>query len=283
MKKSIPVASSVSELRARIRRWHKQGLKTAIVPTMGALHNGHLSLVDTAFRHADRVVVSIFVNPTQFAAGEDLATYPSDDAGDLAKLKLHKTNLAYIPDVTEMYPDGFCTSIEMKGPALAKLEDRFRPHFFDGVATVVAKLIIQAQCNIAIFGEKDYQQLAVVTRLMQDLNIPTQIIGSETIREIDGLAMSSRNAYLSQKERARAALIHECLDEAAKNIRAGKKISNAMRNARSKLTKGGFNVDYVEARNAENLAKVKILEDGPLRLLCAAWLGNTRLIDNIAV
>ena len=283
MGKSVTIASEVTALRSHVNRWRRDGHTTAIVPTMGGLHDGHLSLVKKAQTKADFVAVSIFVNPTQFAEGEDFSTYPGDLDEDLQKLEACGANLAYVPNAGEMYPDGFSTTVHVNGPAMAGLEDKFRPHFFDGVATVVAKLLIQAQCDYAIFGEKDYQQLAVVTQLTNDLNIPTQIIGSKTIRETSGLAMSSRNAYLSETERARAALIYECLEAAAKDIRADKNIADTMSKARTKLTENGYKVDYVEARNAKDLSEVKSSDAGPLRLLCAAWLGKTRLIDNIAV
>ena len=283
MKTIIPVARDIKSLRKRIVRWRGQGLKTALVPTMGALHDGHLSLVDAVHKKADRVVASIYINPTQFAAGEDLSTYPRDEAGDLKKLKSHKTNLAYVPDNTEMYPGGFSTTVSVSGPANAGLEDKHRPHFFDGVATIVAKLLIQARCDIAIFGEKDYQQLLVITHMARDLNIPTQIYGGETIREIDGLAMSSRNMYLSDKEREIAPSLHKVLQDTAEKLRAGKVPKTVLASAKRTLTKTGFKTDYVEARNAETLAHLTPGKDEPVRLLAAAHLGKTRLIDNIAV
>ncbi|MEM7427217.1 MAG: pantoate--beta-alanine ligase [Pseudomonadota bacterium] len=279
----LSTARTVVDLRKRVARWKRDGRKTAVVPTMGALHEGHLSLVDCALQHADRVVATIFLNPTQFAEGEDLDTYPGSLDTDLAMLRKRKAHLAFVPAVSEMYPAAFSTSVSVKGPAAARLEDRFRPHFFTGVATVVTKLLNQAQCDYAIFGEKDYQQLMTVTQMAQDLDIPTRIIGAETIRETDGLAMSSRNAYLSQEERDLAPRIHETLRQAADSLRDGQAVPGIQRRARASLRKAGFKVDYVEARNAVTLAKPENPAAEPLRLLAAAWLGQTRLIDNIAV
>ncbi|MEM8648609.1 MAG: pantoate--beta-alanine ligase, partial [Pseudomonadota bacterium] len=196
MSKQLPQAPTVKELRQRVARWRRDKLKVALVPTMGALHEGHLTLVDHANQLADRTVVSIFINPAQFAAGEDLTTYPRDLEGDLDKLSARKANLAFVPTGEEMYPEDFATSVSVKGPATVELEDKHRPHFFTGVATVVAKLLIQAGCDFAVFGEKDYQQLKTVTRMAADLDIPTKIVGAPTIRHEDGLAMSSRNEYL---------------------------------------------------------------------------------------
>lgn len=279
----IPVDLDVKGLCERIRRWRAQRLSIAIVPTMGALHDGHLSLVDAARSMADRVVVSIYVNPTQFAPGEDLASYPSDNAGDLTKLKQQKANSAYVPNHQEMYPDGFATTVHVGGPALAGLEDRFRPHFFGGVSTVVAKLLIQARCDYAMFGEKDYQQLKVVTRMARDLNIATKIIGVPTVREVDGLAMSSRNSYLSAADRKVAPQLYETLQTIAVKLREGDEPAKVIAAGKRVLQKSGFSVDYVEARNAESLTIPENAKTEPVRLLAAAKLGKTRLIDNIAV
>jgi pantoate--beta-alanine ligase len=283
MKRITPVVNDIKSLRKRVQRWRRQGLKVALVPTMGALHEGHLSLIDAATKKADRVIASIYINPTQFAAGEDLSTYPRDEIGDLTKLKSRGTNLAYVPDNAEMYPDGFATTVSVSGPANAGLEDKYRPDFFDGVATIVAKLLIQARCDMAVFGEKDYQQLLVITRMTRDLNIPTSIFGATTIREPDGLAMSSRNIYLSEKHRKNSPLLHSTLQHAAQRLRDGDVPKSVMASAKRALTKGGFKVDYVEARNAQTLAKLGPKQNEPIRLLAAAQLGKTRLIDNIAV
>ena len=228
------------------------------------------------------MIVTIFINPRQFAPTEDLARYPRDEAADIARLKAAGAHLVFAPDGLEMYPPGFATTVSLAGPAKAGLEDRFRPAFFDGVATIVAKLFAQAGCDYAMFGEKDYQQLKVVTRMARDLDIATTVIGVETVREADGLAMSSRNAYLSPAERQIAPLLHGALDAAAGAIRAGRSADYATRRARAFLKQAGFKVDYVAARNAVTLGRLEAPSE-PIRLLAAAWLGMTRLIDNIGV
>jgi pantoate--beta-alanine ligase len=276
------IVRTVSDLRAQSMAWQAQGLKVAVVPTMGALHDGHLNLVREGFKIADRVVVTIFVNPKQFAAHEDLGRYPRDEDGDRAKLASVGASLIFAPSAGEMYRDGAVTTVSLKGPAKAGLEDKFRPHFFDGVATVVAKLFIQSAANFAMFGEKDFQQLAVVTQMARDLDLPIKVIGVETSREADGLAMSSRNRYLSDVERKQATAIFRALTEAAHKIRDGVKPPAAMRAASRALTEQGFKVDYVVCRNAVSLKK-PVSRNEPLRLIAAAWLGKTRLIDNIAV
>jgi len=273
---------TVEHLRQHVGRWRAQGLRTAVVPTMGALHAGHLRLVDQAIRRAERVIVTIFINPRQFAPTEDLARYPRNEKSDIARLKAAGAHLVFAPDVAEIYPPGFATTVRLAGPAKAGLEDRFRPHFFDGVATVVAKLFLQANCDYAMFGEKDYQQLKVVTRMARDLDIPTTVIGVETVREGDGLALSSRNSYLAPEERKIAPLLHDSLQEAAKAIRAGRTPDYAARSSRARLKAAGFAVDYVAARNADTLQRLQSPTE-PIRLLAAARLGTTRLIDNIGV
>jgi pantoate--beta-alanine ligase len=275
-------ALDVEQLRLKVSRWRAEGCRTALVPTMGALHDGHLHLVQHGLRHADRVVVSIFVNPRQFAPGEDLDKYPRDEQGDLAKLATAGAHCAYIPHPRAIYPDEFATTVAVTGPAKAGLEDRYRPHFFDGVATIVAKLFIQAGCDYAVFGEKDYQQLKVVARMAADLDIPTTVLGVETVREPDGLAMSSRNAYLSSEERLIAPRLHENLQRLADAIRNGKDPSYAATLARRRLNRAGFRMDYICARNANSLHQLASPAE-PIRLLAAGWLGKTRLIDNIAV
>lgn len=273
---------TVEQLRHHVGQWRAQGLRTAVVPTMGALHDGHLRLVDRAVRRAERVIVTIFINPRQFAPTEDLARYPRNEKADIARLKAAGAHLVFAPDVTQMYPPGFATTVSLAGPAKAGLEDRFRPAFFDGVATVVAKLFLQAGCDYAMFGEKDFQQLKVVTRMARDLDIATTVIGVRTVREADGLAMSSRNAYLSPEEREIAPLLYASLQEAAKAIRAGRSPRYATRRARAALKQAGFAVDYVAARNADTLRPLQDPTE-PIRLLAAAKLGTTRLIDNIGV
>jgi pantoate--beta-alanine ligase len=279
---AIPTAPNVKALRRRIASWREAGERVALVPTMGALHVGHLALARLARRRADRVVVSIFVNPTQFAPNEDFSAYPrmlKEDARKLAGL----ADLIFTPTVDEMYPEGSATTVSLAGPAAAGLEDRFRPTHFQGVATVVAKLLIQAMPDIAIFGEKDFQQLKVVTRMARDLHIPVRIIGGTTVREPDGLALSSRNRYLKPDERARAPRLHQALQACADAIRAGADPAQAVEEARRALASAGFEVDYVEARDAETLAPLSAGGQSPIRLLAAARLGRTRLIDNIPV
>jgi pantoate--beta-alanine ligase len=248
---------------------------------MGALHSGHISLVGDARKNADKVVVSIFVNPTQFAPHEDLACYPRDEAGDLAKLSQAEADLVWSPSVEEMYPAGFSTSVKA-GSAAADLEGAFRPHHFDGVATVCAKLFNQVMPDVAIFGEKDYQQFAVLRQLVDDLNMPLKLIAAPTVREPDGLALSSRNAYLSEKERAIAPALYATLTEAQEKIASGTPFTVAMTDATARLAEAGFTkVDYVEVRDASTLSAAT-LPGKPLRILAAAWLGKTRLIDNVA-
>jgi pantoate--beta-alanine ligase len=276
------IVRTVESLRREVARWKGDNLSHAIVPTMGALHDGHLELVRQGFQYADRVVVSIFVNPKQFGVTEDLSRYPRDENGDFEKLAGEGVPLIFVPTVEEMYSAGFASAVQVEGPALAGLEDKYRPHFFGGVATVVAKLFIQSQANYAMFGEKDYQQLMVVKRMARDLDIPTKVIGIPTKRDEDGMAMSSRNRYLSRQERGQAVAIYKSLEQAAEKIRAGKDPQSATRAASRSLTTLGFKVDYVAARNAETLA-VPASSEEPLRILAAAWLGKTRLIDNLGV
>ncbi|TPI24759.1 pantoate--beta-alanine ligase [Mesorhizobium sp. B3-2-1] len=275
------VVDSVAALRARIRDWRRDGLRVALVPTMGALHDGHLSLVKIALERADRCVVSIFVNPTQFAPSEDLDKYPRQLARDLDLLATAKADLAFTPDVSEMYPAGFATKISVGGPS-AGLETDFRPTFFDGVATVVAKLLLQAAPDFAIFGEKDYQQLCVVRQLCHDLDLPVEIIGAPTIRDAHGLAMSSRNAYLDEAELQIARRLNLVLRKAAAALAAGAGREETIAEASRALIAAGFQkVDYVEAR--ESLTLTPWRHDRAGRVLAAAWLGKTRLIDNVEV
>ena len=255
----------------------------ALVATMGALHAGHLALVRRAHRHAARVIVSIFVNPAQFAPHEDLATYPRSWAADTAGLANEGVDLIWAPSVDVMYPDGFATRVVPDGPAKVGLEDAFRPHFFAGVATVVAKLFLQCRPDVAIFGEKDFQQLKVVTRLARDLDLRLKVIGAPIVREPDGLAMSSRNAYLTPAERAVAPVLHRTLKACARRISGGSPIAQILADGRKAITAAGFALDYLEARNADTLAPVRGRADGPIRLLVAARLGKTRLIDNHGV
>ncbi|WP_294532435.1 pantoate--beta-alanine ligase [uncultured Rhodoblastus sp.] len=277
------VFRDISSLRAAVARWRAAGEKIALVPTMGALHAGHVSLVEAARKVAQRTVVSIFVNPAQFAPNEDFDAYPRTFDADLAKLAQAGAAGCFAPPAREIYPEGFSTQIIPGGPALAGLEDRFRPDHFPGVALVVAKLLNQAQADSAFFGEKDFQQLAVIRRFAADLDIPTRIFGVPTLREADGLALSSRNIYLSVAERAQAPLLALVLNETAAAIRSGAAPAQAAAQAALQLGAAGFDVDYLEARHAETLAQIASLEEGPIRLLVAARIGKTRLIDNLAV
>jgi pantoate--beta-alanine ligase len=277
------VLKTVAELRSFVAEQRKTGKTIALTPTMGALHEGHLSLVRLGQQHCSCVIATIFVNPTQFAANEDLSRYPRPFEADLEKLLSVGTNALFAPAVGDMYPEGDATRIIVKGPALAQLDDVFRPSHFEGVATVVAKLLLQAMPDVAIFGEKDWQQLAVIRQMVRDLMIPVEILGAPTLRAADGLALSSRNMYLSAEERALAPMLHTALQEAAARIRAGWAADKATQAAESTLTNKGFKVDYVTARESQSLLPAKIRSDHALRLLAAARLGTTRLIDNIAV
>jgi pantoate--beta-alanine ligase len=277
------VIRALPALKRAVLSFQTRRNKIALVPTMGALHAGHLALVRLARRRADRVIVSIFVNPTQFAPTEDLQTYPRTFADDIAALAALKTELVWAPDATTMYPAGFATRIVPEGPATVGLEDAFRPHFFAGVATVVAKLLTQCEPDIAVFGEKDFQQFKVVTQLARDLNLKTRIVGVPIVREADGLALSSRNRYLSPAERAQAPVLYRVLRDCAAGIAAGKPMAAVLKQGRAAITAAGVAVDYLEARHAETLAPVSASRSGPIRLLVAARLGTTRLIDNVAV
>jgi len=268
---------------ASLRASRNQSKSLALVPTMGALHEGHLSLVRLAQQKADEVVVSIFVNPTQFAPHEDFASYPRTLDEDLAKLNELKVDYAYVPDVHDLYPAGPRTIVK-PGPIASTLEGQYRPHFFDGVATVVNKLISGLGPNIAVFGEKDFQQLMVVRQMVEDCCLPCEIIGAPTMREEDGLAMSSRNKYLDQKERAKAMGLHAVLQEIGSRLRAGSMpVAQAPVFGAQMLLRSGFEkVDYVNLVDLPDLNNARTYQAGQ-RLLAAAWLGSTRLIDNIKV
>jgi len=279
---ALPVARSVAELRRHVGAWRARGERIGLVPTMGALHKGHLALVEAAQAAGQRVVVSIFVNPRQFGPREDFASYPRPEADDLAKLAEAAADLAFIPTVGEMYPDGFATTISVGGPSEGLCGAQRLGHF-DGVATVVAKLLIQAAPDTAYFGEKDYQQLMVVRRLARDLNLPIEIVGVPTVREADGLALSSRNIYLSVEERRIAPHLYRVMCEAAAAIAGGEPPARALRRATTVLGEQGFRVEYLELRDAATLAPLTDTPTEPARLLAAVHLGRTRLIDNIAV
>jgi len=276
------VVRTIKTLDRTTGGYRDAGERLALVPTMGALHAGHLALVRRARRRADRVAVSIFVNPAQFAPTEDFASYPRSFETDVAALRDEGVDLVWAPPRDVMYPEGFATAVNVKGPATVDLEDRFRPHFFGGVATVVAKLFGQCRPDFAMFGEKDYQQLKTVIRLAADLDLKVHIIGVPTVREKDGLALSSRNVYLAPTERAVAPMLYRTLKESATRIAAGEPIARVMSEGWLAIEAAGFAVDYFEARHADTLRRIETAEDGPLRLLVAARLGKTRLIDNIA-
>ena len=275
------VVRKLVRLRRTVARWRADGEKVALVPTMGALHAGHLSLVRLARRRAARVVVSIFVNPAQFAPSEDFAVYPRSFAADVKALADVRADLVWAPAVADMYPDGFALEVAPGGPAAAGLEDATRPHFFAGVATVVAKLFVQCLPDIAVFGEKDYQQLRVVAQMARDLDLPVEVIGAPTVREPDGLAMSSRNVYLTADERTVAPALHRVLVLCAEKIAAGRPAAAILAEGREALERAGFRLDYLELRDAVTL--MPAAKGRPLRLLAAATLGATRLIDNEAV
>ncbi len=281
MAKPPRVVRTISALRRALVEFG--AATTALVPTMGALHEGHLALVTHARKRARRVVVSIFVNPAQFAPNEDFGSYPRTWKADLMALGELKVDLIWAPTATVMYPEGFATKVEPAGPAKVGLEDQFRPHFFGGVATVCCKLFTQVQPDFAMFGEKDYQQLRVITQVVQDLNLTPKIVGVPTVREKDGLAMSSRNTYLSADERRAAPVLYKALRSSGRRIKGGESIEAVLNVGRDDIRKAGFALDYLEARHAQTLQPVASRADGPIRLLVAAKIGKTRLIDNTAV
>jgi pantoate--beta-alanine ligase len=276
------IVTGIAELRGVIAGWRKDGARVGLVPTMGALHDGHLSLVRGIQSHCEKTVASIFVNPTQFAPHEDFDRYPRDLSGDAAKLATVGLDLIFAPTVREMYPDGFATRLSVGGPSEG-LETDFRPHFFGGVATVVSKLLIAALPDVAIFGEKDYQQLLVIRRMTLDLGLPIEILGAPIMREADGLAMSSRNAYLSGDERKVAGRLNLVLKDAIARLKHGDPVAQVESFASTDLREAGFDkVDYVAVRDAATLEHIQTL-DRPARILAAAKIGGTRLIDNMAV
>lgn len=277
----MPVIRTVAELRRVIAGWRADGLRVGFVPTMGALHEGHLSLVRQGKDRADRVVASVFVNPTQFAPSEDLDRYPRQEARDAEMLAMAGCDTLFAPPPAEVYPEGFATSVSVSGVS-DDLEGRFRPQMFGGVALVVAKLFNMVQADVALFGEKDFQQLLVIRRMARDLDIPVEVIGCPTVRESDGLAMSSRNAYLTAAERSTAASLNRILAQAADRARAGEDLDAIENEARDTLLAAGFErVDYVAVRSTQDLGPFTGAGSG--RILAAAWLGQTRLIDNLPV
>jgi pantoate--beta-alanine ligase len=283
MSRSPMIVRTVPALRRALDGLRVRKASIALVPTMGALHDGHVSLVRLAKRRAARVIVSIFVNPAQFAPTEDFGSYPRTWKADAAKLAAEDVDLIWNPEVKTMYPDGFATRILTEGPAIAGLEDRFRPHFFGGVTTVVGKLFAQCRPDVAVFGEKDFQQLRVVSRMAGDLDLGVKVMGSATVRESDGLAMSSRNVYLSPDQRRVAPQLYRAMQQTARRLRAGDDIKAALAAGAELIAGAGFALDYFELRHAATLAPVAALDEGPMRILVAARIGTTRLIDNIAV
>ncbi|WP_376987116.1 pantoate--beta-alanine ligase [Bosea sp. R86505] len=279
----IAIFETVSAMRQAVAGWHATGETVGLVPTMGALHEGHIALVREAQRRAKRVIVTIFVNPTQFAPHEDFKKYPRTFDDDCAKLVAAGADAVFFPAVEAMYPPGFATRVLLLGPAAVGLDDRFRPTHFEGVATICCKLFTQSRADLAVFGEKDYQQLKVVTRMAADLDLGIEIVPLPTFREADGLAMSSRNRYLSPQDRALAPLLHTVMQALAVRIRNREDLFRAVGEAQTEIISAGFELDYLEARHADTLAPVTSLADGPIRILVAARLGATRLIDNIAV
>ncbi|HEY4404275.1 MAG TPA: pantoate--beta-alanine ligase [Xanthobacteraceae bacterium] len=277
------VVHTLPALQRALARLRSTRQTIALVPTMGALHQGHRALVKLARRRARKVIVSIFVNPAQFAPTEDLASYPRNLDADLEALAGSGADLVWAPATETMYPPGFALEIAPGGAASVGLEDKFRPHFFAGVATVVAKLFLQCRPDIAIFGEKDYQQLKVLTALARDLDLPIKIVGAPIVREPDGLALSSRNAYLTAAERAVAPTLYRVLTDCAGKIARGAELAAALAQGSATIAQAGFALDYLEARHADTLRPIGSAQEGPVRLLVAARLGRTRLIDNVAV
>jgi pantoate--beta-alanine ligase len=278
----IPILRTVADLRARVRGWKSEGATLGVVPTMGALHDGHLSLVRAAQRDCDRVIVTIFVNPKQFNNPDDLAKYPRTETADAALLAPLGVDAVFAPDADQLYPDGFATFVRVTGIS-ERLEGLHRPGHFDGVATVVAKLFGITLADRAYFGEKDWQQLQIVRRMAADLNLPTEVVACPTIRESDGLARSSRNTRLSSEARAVASALPREMSGAARAMRTGMPVPQALAAATAGLLAAGFEqVDYMDLCDAETLLWID-RGDGPARLLAAAWVGGVRLIDNIAV
>lgn len=277
------IVRTILQLRKAVRGWRRRGKTIALVPTMGALHDGHMSLVNIAKKNASRTVVSVFVNPTQFAPHEDFDAYPRHEQQDWEMLAKAKVDLLYMPSVPVMYSEEFSTNVEVLGHLTSRMEGSTRPHHFAGVTTVVAKLFLQCLPDIAVFGEKDYQQLLAVQRMVLDLDIPIEILAGPIMREPDGLAMSSRNVYLSPAERTVAPRLHQVLQDVAKELTGGRPVSEALYLGRDWLEGAGLRVDYLEARDANTLLPLEDYVNDPARLLAAVHLGNVRLIDNVPV
>lgn len=279
---SIPIVRTLAELRATVAEWRREGARVAVVPTMGALHEGHFSLVRAALLQADRVIVTLFVNPKQFNSAADLAAYPRTEHEDAARLAPLGAHMLYAPDADQVYPEGFATNISVSGVSEG-LCGAFRPGHFDGVATVVAKLFLQTGADLAFFGEKDFQQLHVVRRMARDLDIPIGIVGCPTVREADGLALSSRNVRLSQAQRAVAPRLADILFDAAARLAVGAAVATTLDAAQAAILAAGYaEVEYLALRAEDDLSPLD-RADRPARLLAAAWLGEVRLIDNVPV
>ena len=277
-----PIIRTVRDLRAATTPWQRAGKSIGVVPTMGALHDGHLSLVAAAKETCDKVVTTIFVNPKQFNNPDDLKDYPRTEEDDARKLTRFDIDLLYVPDPDQMYPESFSTTVSVAG-LTDVMEGEFRPGHFDGVATVVTKLFTQTSATDAFFGEKDFQQLQVVRRMAADLDIPVTVHGCPTIREIDGLAMSSRNLLLSDRARVAAPLLNEEMEKIAEGAAAGQPFAELQAAAIRRLENAGFtNVEYLEIRANDDLSLLSE-PTRPARLFAAAWLAGVRLIDNIAV
>ena len=280
----LTTVHTVADLRATVADWRAQGLRVALVPTMGALHDGHISLTRLAREHADRVIVSIFVNPTQFGPNEDFGAYPRTLPDDQKLLDAAGVELCFAPSVEEMYPDGFATKVSVDGAMTNVLCGAARPGHFDGVAQIVTKLLLQALPDCAIFGQKDYQQLMVIRRFSTDLNIPVDIIGAKILREEDGLAMSSRNRYLSPQERETAPVLNRVLADITARAAKGAELGPLLAKGREDILAAGFNpIDYLEVRDAQTLELVSQTVTRPARIFVAARLGKARLIDNHAI
>lgn len=279
---ALHTVRTIADLRNQVSDWRKQGLTVGLVPTMGALHDGHLTLVKNALENCDRVIATIFVNPKQFGENEDFGTYPRTEQEDAAKLEQAGGHLLFAPNVDEMYgTDGGTTTVSVSGLGDI-LEGKFRPGFFNGVATVVTKLLLQALPDRAFFGEKDYQQLNVIKRFVADLNIPVEICGVPTVREADGLAMSSRNAYLTREERDIAPALYRTISEVSERFKVGGKADALSDWAARQLQDAGFQkVDYIAIRHGEDLTQ-DAQKGEPIRVLAAAFLGKARLIDNVS-
>jgi pantoate--beta-alanine ligase len=282
MSTRLPVIRFATELRKAVQQWRRRGQRVALVPTMGSLHDGHLSLIRLAKKHANRVVVSVFVNPTQFAPHEDYNTYPRNEERDWRKLLSAQPDAMYAPEVDEIYPHDFSTRVEVAG-ITQTLEGISRPHFFAGVTTVVAKLFLQCLPDVAVFGEKDYQQLLVVKRMVRDLAFPITILPAPIVREGDGLAMSSRNVYLDPSERSVAPQLYAILRDVATDLASGRPVRESMTQGKVRLEQAGFRIDYLELRDGETLMPIEESAHARARLLAAVYLGSVRLIDNVDV